>query len=200
MANLTHLFAIAISIAFIVFMFETTVYASEDDDLQLTKMGQNVGGLTMNIYYCYSCGYKKVFEDYAGIIQQKYPEISVLGANYDPRGLNMYLSRLIGFGKMILIMCILSSVNIFGWLNKPQPSWWTWCIENKLYACMMIFFMSNMVEGQLVSTGAFEISLNDIPLWSKIDSGRIPQPPELFQIIENTLQFTKKSTDSDFIQ
>lgn len=43
----------------------------------------------------YSCGYRKVFEDYAGIIQQKYPEISVIGANYDPPGFNMYLSRLI---------------------------------------------------------------------------------------------------------
>lgn len=32
----------------------------------------------------YSCGYRKVFEDYAGIISQKYPDISVVGANYDP--------------------------------------------------------------------------------------------------------------------
>ena len=35
------------------------------------------------------------------------------------------------------------------------------------------------------STGAFEISLNDMPVWSKIESGRIPQPGELFQIIDN---------------
>ena len=38
---------------------------------------------------------------------------------------------------------------------------------------------------QLISTGAFEISLNDMPVWSKIESGRIPQPGELFQIIDN---------------
>nr|NP_001299217.1 selT-like protein [Papilio xuthus]BAM19506.1 similar to CG3887 [Papilio xuthus] len=148
-------------------------------------------GHTMNIYYCYSCGYRKVFEDYAGIIHQKYPEISVIGANYDPPGLNMYLSRFISLGKMLLIMCILSGVNIFAWLNKPQPSWWSWCLENKLYACMMMFFLANMIEGQLVSSGAFEISLNNIPLWSKLETGRIPQPPELFQIIDNTLQFSK---------
>jgi selT/selW/selH-like putative selenoprotein len=36
---------------------------------------------------------------------------------------------------------------------------------------------------QLISTGAFEISLNDMPLWSKLESGRIPQPGELLQII-----------------
>lgn len=49
----------------------------------------------MGLYYSYSCGYRKVFEDYSGIIHQKYPEISVIGTNYDPPGLNMYLSRLI---------------------------------------------------------------------------------------------------------
>lgn len=96
-----------------------------------------------------------------------------------------------GFGKMLVIMCILSGVNIFAWLNKPQPAWWSWCLENKLYACMMMFFLANMIEGQLVSSGAFEISLDNIPLWSKLETGRIPQPPELFQIIDNTLQFSK---------
>lgn len=30
----------------------------------------------------------------------------------------------------------------------------------QIYACMMTFFLSNMIEGQLIATGAFEISLN----------------------------------------
>lgn len=51
---------------------------------------------------------------------------------------------------------------------------------------MMLFFLCNTIEGQLVSSGAFEIYLNDMPVWSKLETGRIPQPPELFQIIENT--------------
>ena len=50
---------------------------------------------------------------------------------------------------------------------------------------MMTFFLCNAVETQLISTGAFEISLNDMPVWSKMESGRIPQPGELFQIIDN---------------
>jgi hypothetical protein len=33
-----------------------------------------------------------------------------------------------------------------------------------------------------VSTGAFEISVDNMPVWSKLESGRIPQPPELFQV------------------
>ncbi|XP_077291022.1 selenoprotein T [Arctopsyche grandis] len=150
--------------------------------------------ITMNILYCYSCGYRKVFEDYAGIIQQKYPEISVYGSNYEPPGVKMYLSRFIGVAKMLLILCILSNTQIFGIFNRAPPPWWTWCMENKLYACMMLFFLSNTIEGQLVSSGAFEISLNDIPVWSKLETGRIPHPPELFLIIDNTLNFSTDDT------
>lgn len=48
----------------------------------------------------------------------------------------------------------------------------------------------DMLEAQLISSGAFEISLNDIPIWSKLATGRIPSPQELFSIIESHLQFT----------
>lgn len=65
-----------------------------------------------------------------------------------------------GAVKMLLIICILGSVNIFNFLGLQEPSWWTWCTRNKLYSCIMVFFVCNAVEGQLLSTGAFEISMN----------------------------------------
>lgn len=131
-----------------------------------------------------------MFEQYAAILHQKYPEISVEGDLYPPPDYKVMLARLAGAVKMLLIICILGSVNIFNFLGLQEPSWWTWCIRNKMYSCVMIFFVCNAVEGQLLSTGAFEISLNDIPVWSKLETGRIPQPPELFKIIENYMHFT----------
>jgi uncharacterized membrane protein len=66
-----------------------------------------------------------------------------------------------GLGKLLVIVCILSGINMFRYFGQDAPpSWWVWCVENKLYACLMIFFLSNALEGHLVSTGAFEISLN----------------------------------------
>lgn len=61
-----------------------------------------------------------------------------------------------------------------------------------MYSCLMIFFLSNIIEGQLIQSGAFEISLNDVPVWSKLETGRIPQPAELFQIIDNHMQFSDR--------
>ncbi|PSN39548.1 SelT-like protein [Blattella germanica] len=94
--------------------------------------------------------------------------------------------------KMLIIMGILSGFNIFDILGQGEPLWWKWCVDNKLYSCMMLFFLCNALEGHFMSTGAFEITLNDVPVWSKLQTGRIPQTPELFQIIDNHLQFQTK--------
>ncbi|KAJ8926486.1 hypothetical protein NQ314_021145 [Rhamnusium bicolor] len=165
------------------------------EDVPLSKLSQNVGAPTLKFLYCYSCGYRKMFDQYAAIVNQKYPYILVDGANYDPPGINMLIARAIGAIKMVIIFCILGGVNIFQYINHPVPSWWTWCTENKLYACMMLFFLGNLIEGQLIQSGAFEISLNDLPVWSKLETGRIPQPAELFQIIDSHMQFTDSTIE-----
>lgn len=198
MADSTKLVCGIFIMIFVVFSCKNLFVAtSSEKQIPVTKVGigTNVGP-TLKFLYCYSCGYRKVFDDYAQIIHQKYPEISIQGGNYDPPGYHMFLAKALGIGKMICIACILSGINIFGYLFGQQPpSWWVWCTENKLYSCMMIFFLCNALEGQLISTGAFEISLNDMPVWSKLETGRIPQPPELFQIIDSHMQFDSDSVD-----
>ena len=53
-----------------------------------------------------------------------------------------------------------------------------------MYACLMIFFFSNSIESALISTGAFEISINDVPLWSKLQTGRLPAANEFVQMLQ----------------
>lgn len=175
--------------------------AEAEKEIPMTKFGQNVGGPTMTFLYCYSCGYKKAFEDYVNILHEKYPQISIHGANYDPPGFNLYLSKVVFFLKIALIVVIVSAYDIFGAFGQQTPGWWKHLIDNKLYACMMIFFVGNMLEAQMVSSGAFEISLNDVPVWSKLQTGRIPAPQELFQIIDSQLQFSDKMQENpDFVK
>ena len=58
------------------------------------------------------------------------------------------------------MLFIVGGVNVFGRLGMEAPSWWHWATQNRIYSCLMIFFLSNAIEGHLVSTGAFEIVLN----------------------------------------
>ncbi len=47
---------------------------------------------------------------------------------------------------------------------------------------MVVFgacFMCNVVSGNLLNTGAFEVSYNGMPVWSKINHGRFPNLHEL---------------------
>ncbi|CAO1350034.1 unnamed protein product [Diamesa hyperborea] len=162
----------------------------QSQELPISKFGAT-GAPTITFLYCYSCGYKKAYDEYENILLDKYPDIVVRGGNYDAPGFNMYFSKIILIAKFLLIFLVMSSFDIFGFFGMEPPSYYRWCLENKLFACMMAFFFGNMLEAQLIASGAFEISLNDIPIWSKISTGRIPSPQELFQIIESHLQFSE---------
>nr|SVE74446.1 EOG090X0DP2 [Daphnia barbata] len=142
-------------------------------------------------------GYRKVFEQYAAILQQKYPSLAIEGENHPPPFMNQKIAQFLGIVKIVLILLIISGTNVFGHLGVQTPSVWEWTQQNKFYACLMTFFLCNAIEGQLISTGAFEITLNDVPLWSKLETGRIPQPPELFQMIDNHLSMASPQLSLD---
>ena len=104
----------------------------------------------------------------AGILQQQfghqYPDLVIQGENYNPGGGRVQLSQFIGMAKMILIGCIMFSFNPWTHFGSdvlgPTPGIVTWAMENKIYACLMTFFLCNMVETQLISSGAFEVTVN----------------------------------------
>jgi len=121
----------------------------------------------------------------------------VRGMNYPPPPIRAYAAQALSFLKLALIVCIAVGQNPFLWLNMTTPNVFYWAMNNKIFACMMLFFIGNAVEGQLVSTGAFEVSFNDVPVWSKLETGRIPSGPEMFEIIENNMRlFNSPQTDS----
>lgn len=107
------------------------------------------------------------------------------GGTYPPPPPRMQLAHALGLIKLGIIALVLLGVDPFHSLNRPTPSFVTWMLQNKLYSCLMVFFVCGAIESKLVSTGAFEIYFNDVRVWSKIETGRIPSPPELFQIIDN---------------
>lgn len=122
-------------------------------------------------------------------MHERFPELSIEGDNYPPPPTRSAIAQFLSVFKLVVIVMIVSGQNPFTLLNMDTPSVFTWAQENKIYACLMIFFISNAIEGQMISTGAFEVSFNDVPVWSKLETGRIPQPGEMFQIIENQMKF-----------
>jgi len=100
------------------------------------------------------------------------------------------LAQVLSVVKIALIIMVVSGQNPFLLMGMETPTVYSWAVQNKLYACMMLFFISNAVEGQLISTGAFEVVYNDVPVWSKLETGRVPSPQEIVQIIDSQMRMT----------
>uniref|UniRef100_A0A3B4APK6 Selenoprotein T n=1 Tax=Periophthalmus magnuspinnatus TaxID=409849 RepID=A0A3B4APK6_9GOBI len=131
-------------------------------------------------------GYKRVFEEYTQALYQRYPDIRIEGENYLPIPL-YHIASFLSMFKLLVIGMIIIGRDPFALFGMPAPGVWEWGQTNKIYACMMVFFLSNMIENQLMSTGAFEITLN-VPVWSKLESGHLPSMQQLVQILDNEMK------------
>ncbi|VDN19800.1 unnamed protein product [Gongylonema pulchrum] len=96
--------------------------------------------------------------------------------------------EVIGLGKIAAIVLIVMGQDPFASVGRPTPRIFAWALNNKLSSCMMLFLLSNTIESSLMSTGAFEIYLGDEQIWSKLESGRVPSPTELLQVIDQHME------------
>jgi selT/selW/selH-like putative selenoprotein len=110
--------------------------------------------------------------------------MAVVGENYSPGTLKASFAKALSIIKMGLLICLLFGQNPFPFFSISTPRIYLWALQNKMYACLMIFFFSNSLESYLISTGAFEISVNDVPLWSKLETGRVPSANEFIQMLQ----------------
>lgn len=125
-----------------------------------------------------------MFEQFSQLVRTHYPNMEVVGENYPPPPMRAFAARILSYIKMAVLLCLLLGQNPFTFLNIPTPAAYSWALQNKMYACLMIFFFTNSFESYLISTGAFEISVNDIPLWSKLQTGRLPAANEFVQMLQ----------------
>nr|AVA09701.1 putative effector protein [Heterodera avenae] len=137
--------------------------------------------------FCVSCGYRQAYEQFAQILREKYPGIDVHGENYPPGILRAVGAQILGIVKIALIVCVVSGRSPFPALGLDTPTFFQWMLSNRLSAALMLFLFSNAIEGMLQSTGAFEIYIESDLIWSKLESGRVPSPPELIQAIDSHL-------------
>lgn len=102
------------------------------------------------------------------------------------------VASIINVAKWVMLGAIVfgEKIQIWQMLNVAPPSAYAWSQENKIVACLTVFFLSNTIESALLQTGAFEVEFNGIPIWSKLKTGRIPQGDELFEALNSQLRLS----------
>lgn len=134
-----------------------------------------------------------MYRQLASVLEQQfghqYPDLVISGENYNPGSFRLEISQALGMVKMIIIAMVVFNFNPWVYMELgPTPSYVSWALENKIYACLMTFFLINAVETQLISSGAFEVTVNGEKVWSKIESGGAPQPVTLVNLIREKLK------------
>ncbi|EFO26500.1 hypothetical protein LOAG_01986 [Loa loa] len=153
---------------------------------------------SMKFLFCVSCGYRQAFDEFSRYIHEKYPSMRIDGANYSPKAWKNVLAQIIGLGKIVLIVLIVMGQDPFASIGQPTPRIFSWALSNKVSSCMMLFLLSNTIESSLMSTGAFEIYLGDEQIWSKLESGRVPSPSELVQIVDQQMELQGAKVSDTF--
>lgn len=190
MANLTYISYLVVGLFLIYMSFREISHSEASVEPKLKSKLSQFAAPTLTVMYCISWGYRQVFEEYATRLRQRYPDLRIEGNNFPAHPIRRYVASFLAMAKLVLIGLVACGYDPFPLFNMETHPVWSWAIQNKIYACMMLFFISNAIEGQLLSTGAFEVTFNGMPIWSKIESGKVPKFPELVQILENTMKLS----------
>ena len=104
-----------------------------------------------------------MFEQYSQALAEELPHLKLEGQNYPPSYINQLLSNVFFAVRMLLIVLIVGGPGVLQSVGIQQPpAIYMWTQENKMTALILVFLIGGQIEGQLLSTGAFEIYLNGL--------------------------------------
>lgn len=129
---------------------------------------------TVNILYCIAWNYRSTYESIAKYIKSINPSIDVSGDEYPASQSNQLLASLIGYIQFGALIFVLFGQTIIDKLQFQVPEFVNSAINNKFMVGMAAFIVGNMIKGQLLATGAFEIYFDDQLVYSKLQTNAAP--------------------------
>lgn len=165
---------------------------------QLDPSSAHLSGLpamtpSIKIQYCQSCGYRQAYDEISKMLQVHYPQLRVEGEIHTPGWVKSQLVNLLFLSKSAALVMLYMDINPFLYFQMETPRIWDYMTRSKISSSLIILSVANIVETNMMSTGAFEIFYNDIPIWSKIQTGRMPSAPELHQIVQSQVSMGQES-------
>lgn len=92
---------------------------------------------------------------------------------------NQMIATGIQYLQLFIICASLMGKAICNGVRVPVPGFVEILDGSKIQFCLGTFFIGNMVQGNLLSTGAFEIFVNNELVYSKLATGEMPTMLEL---------------------
>ena len=98
--------------------------------------------------------------------------MSVTGGVFHPGDLKMMAAQAL---QMVFFAGL--AISLIGRSVLPEPA--AKFVEQYQMPILGGCFMCNVLSGNLLNSGAFEVTYDGVPVWSKIETGRFPDLNEL---------------------
>eukprot|EP00878_Enallax_costatus_P014671 GHUV01015347.1.p1 GENE.GHUV01015347.1~~GHUV01015347.1.p1 ORF type:complete len:159 (+),score=53.23 GHUV01015347.1:337-813(+) len=138
---------------------------------------------------------KGAFMQVKQLIEQQYPGMQVVGSNYPVSPIKQAAAQAVSIAQMGGFAMVIFGDKVFDSLGVPPPQFYTQNVANNRFgAGVGLWFVGNLIQNQLVSTGAFEVYYDGSLVFSKLAAGRMPAVDELISSLE--AQMTGRPSDS----
>jgi selT/selW/selH-like putative selenoprotein len=135
------------------------------------------------------------FRALAEFLETRYPELrgQVHGSNYPPPQHAIYAAQAAGLLQWAALGMYVGGPTLFAQMGiAPHPEWYTWMTENKMATFMGVFF-ANSAAQSMSATGAFEVEVDGVMVYSKLESGRMPTARDLVEGFEKVGLFAMEA-------
>ena len=117
-----------------------------------------------------------------------YPELEIHGESYLPSPSVLTIVSIVDIASWVIILLMLFGDYFFQKLNITPPDIYVQAKENSMMVIALTFFLTNAVKQNLLASGAFEVSLDGELLFSKLQTGRMPEWESLLRALSDKLR------------
>merc|ERR1719330_1173066 len=123
--------------------------------------------------------------------------LEVRGTEYPPLAGKKMAAQAVFYLQLVIFAVIAFGDHLFSHLGMSPPQLYMSMKENKLMSFMAIWLVGNMIQGNLLSTGAFEVYHGEQLIWSSLKEGRLPNMGDVVQVFGAAgVEFMQSATDA----
>eukprot|EP00980_Cylindrotheca_fusiformis_P024293 scaffold11725_cov116-Cylindrotheca_fusiformis.AAC.2 len=115
---------------------------------------------------------------------QNFPELrgKVDGDNYAPPPIAELLMKVLSVVQMLGLVVVFLGDNVFYLIGFNQaPAWFGTVKKNGIQLAIFVYLLLPNLLSKYLITGAFEIILDGETIFSKLETGRLPQMGDLVE-------------------
>ncbi|CAN0854828.1 SelT-like protein [Linum grandiflorum] len=155
--------------------------------------GIGIGG-TVKIDFCSSCSYKGTAASMTKMLENQFPGVEVILANYPAPLPKRVVSKLVPVLQFGVIAVVGAGEHIFPMVGiMTPPTWYHTLRANKFGTMASAWLIGNTLQSFLQGSGAFEVYCNNELVFSKLKEGRFPGEIELRELVGKALTRTSIS-------